>query len=105
VGRVSGIFFEGRISVTKTEKRMVEKNLDLIFEFEKYVLEHPGIVRKIPRNAIVSMRLQGDGKFNRWSKGLAEKQGGRKRPVYCVTIKKLKPALSRIAELEVERAA
>ncbi len=27
--------------MTRMDKKMLEKNLDLIFEFEKYVLEHP----------------------------------------------------------------
>lgn len=91
--------------MTKSERRMVETNLDLIFEFEKYVLEHPKVAKKIPRDAVVSIRLEGDEQFNRRSKRLAEKQGAGRRPVYCVTIKKLKPALSRIAGLEMERAA
>ena len=29
------------------EKKLIERNLDLIFEFEKYVLEHPEITEKI----------------------------------------------------------
>jgi hypothetical protein len=84
---------------------MIEKNLDLIFEFEKYVLEHPKLVKKIPRNAVVSMRIEGDEKFNRWSQRLAVKQRAGRRPLFCVTIKKLRPARSRIEALEVERAA
>lgn len=91
--------------MTKTEKELVNKNLDLIFEFEKYVLEHPELTKKIPRNAVVSMRIERDEKFNRWSQRLAAKHRRGKEPVFCVTIKKLKPARSRIAELEVERAA
>ena len=30
-------------------KKLIERNLDLVFEFEKYVLEHPEITEKIPR--------------------------------------------------------
>jgi hypothetical protein len=32
--------------MTAAEKKLVERNLDLIFEFEKYVLEHPEITEK-----------------------------------------------------------
>lgn len=91
--------------MTRLEKKMVEKNLDLIFEFEKYVLDHPDLANRIPRNAVVSVRLDGDDKFNRWSQRLAEKQREGRQPVYCVTIKKLRPVRSRIEELRVERAA
>ena len=56
------------------EKKLVERSLDLIFEFEKYVLEHPEITEKIPRDAIVFMKVAGDEKFNLWSARQAKKQ-------------------------------
>ncbi len=61
---------------------MMDKNLDLIFEFEKYVLEHPDFARGIPQNAIVSIRIEGDEFFNRWSQRLAKKHknGKKSRP-------------------------
>ena len=91
----------------QTNKKMIEKNLDLIFEFEKYVLEHPHFGKRIPPKAIVSMRIEGDERFNRWSQRLAEKQrnGNKNRPVFLVKIKKMKRAASRIEELMIERAA
>ncbi len=91
--------------MTKVEKKMVEKNLDLIFEFEKYILEHPTLVKKIPRNAVITIRVDGDVAFNRWSQRLAAKHRGTRRPVFHITIKKMRPARSRIEVLEVERAA
>ena len=48
--------------MTAAEKKLVERNLDLIFEFEKYVLEHPKITEKIPRN-----RSQKRFRETRWS--------------------------------------
>jgi hypothetical protein len=60
-------FFERRVAMTAAEKMMIEKNLDLIFEFEKYVLEYPEITEKIPRDAVVFMKVAGEQKFNRWS--------------------------------------
>ncbi len=91
--------------MTRLEKRMVEKNLDLTFEFEKYVLDHPDLADRIPRNAVVSVCLEGDDKFNRWSRRLAEKQRKGRQPVFSVTIRKMRPVRSRIEELRVERAA
>jgi hypothetical protein len=32
-----------RVAMTAAERRLIERNLDLIFEFEKYVLEHPEV--------------------------------------------------------------
>jgi hypothetical protein len=52
---------------------MVEKNLDLIFEFEKYVSQHPEIATDIPQDAVVFMHSEGNERFNRWSRRLAEK--------------------------------
>lgn len=84
---------------------MVDKNLDLIFEFEKYVVEHPDLAKRIPRNAVISMRVEGDDAYNRWSQELVAKQCGKGQPVFQVTIKKMRPAKSRIQALEIERAA
>ena len=50
-----------------SEKKHIERNLDLIFEFEKYVLEHQEITENIPRDAVVFMKIAGDKKFNLWS--------------------------------------
>ena len=91
--------------MTAAEKKMIEKNLDLIFEFEKYVLEHPGITEKIPRDAVVFMKVAGDQKFNRWSARVAKKQAKNRQPLISVTVKKMGPVHSRIEGLALEHAA
>jgi hypothetical protein len=91
--------------MTAAEKKLVEKNLDLIFEFEKYVLEHPGISEKIPPDAVVFMKVVGDRKFNRWSEQKARKQVKNGASLISVTVKKMKPVHSRIAGLALESAA
>lgn len=91
--------------MTAAEKIMVEKNLDLIFEFEKYVLEHPEITEKIPRDAVVFMKVTGDGKFNRWSERKARRQAKKGAPLISVTVKRLRPVHSRIEGLALEHAA
>ncbi len=87
------------------EKKMIEKSLDLIFEFEKYVLEHPEIAEEIPPGAVVSLRVAGDHKFNRWSERWAKKQAKKSAPVVSVTVKKMGPVHSRIKGLSLEHAA
>jgi hypothetical protein len=103
---VSGKVFEWRVPMTKKAKELTAKNLDLIFEFEKYILEHPDFGEQISRNSIVSMRVEGDKVFNRWSQELAETQlKKKKRPIVLVTIRRMRPAMSRIEELKIEQAA
>jgi hypothetical protein len=84
------------MAMTAAEKKMIEKNLDLLFEFEKYVLEHPEITEKIPRDAIVFMKLAGNQKFNQWSARWAKRQAKKGQPLISVTVKKLSPVRSRI---------
>ena len=91
--------------MTTAAKKMMEKNLDLIFEFEKYVLEHPGITEKIPPDAVVFMKVAGDEKFNRWSARWAKKQAKNGQPLISVTVKKMGPVRSRIEGLALEHAA
>lgn len=94
-----------RMAMKPAEKKLVEKNLDLIFEFEKYVLEHPEITEKISRDAVVFMKVVGDEKFNNWSERKARKQAKKGVPLISVTVKKMSPVHSRIAGLALEHAA
>jgi len=91
--------------MTAAEKKLVEKNLDLIFEFEKYVLEHPEITEKIPRNAVIFMKVGGDEKFNLWSERTAKKQAKKGAQLISITVKKMGPVHSRIEGLALEHAA
>ena len=68
--------------MTAGEKKMIDKNLDLIFEFEKYVLEHPELAEKIPRDAVVFMKVAGDRKVQPLERALCEKAGREGRTSY-----------------------
>lgn len=81
------------------------KNTELIKEFNRYVREHPEFADQIPKNAVVVMELEGNRKFNQWSRKLAESQAEEGQPIICVRIKKLKPLRSRIERLELKRVA
>jgi len=92
--------------MTRTDRAMVEKNLDLIFEFERYVAEHPGFVEKIPNDAILVFQVVGEATFNRWSRRVAQRQAKvARQSIVHVTISKMGPARSRIEALKIERAA
>ncbi len=81
------------------------KNTELIKEFNRYVREHPEFADQIPKNAVVVMELEGNRRFNQWSRKLAASQAGKGQPIICVRIKKLKPLRSRIERLELKRVA
>lgn len=91
--------------MTLSDKKMIEKNTDLIFEFDKYVLEHPEFSDDIPQNAVVVMQLEGDGRFNQWSSKLAKSHAEKGQPIVYVHIRKIKPLRSRIEKVELKRVA
>ncbi len=86
-----------------TEYIMEEKNAELVYEFDQYVVEHPEFADDIPNNAVVAMQLEGDSVFNAWSKKLAESQAEKDQPIIYVKIRKLMPVHSRIEDVELER--
>ena len=92
--------------MNRVEKAMVEKNLDLLFEFERYIVEHPSSAAQIPRDATVVLQVKGDEAFNQWSRRIGETQakkaGG---PIVEVRIRRLGPVRSRIQALEISQAA
>ena len=44
--------------------RFVDKNIMLVREFDRYVLEYPEFAEQIPDNALVVMQIAGDDEFN-----------------------------------------
>ena len=84
---------------------MEEKNAELIYEFDMYVIEHPEFAEKIPQGAIVVMQIEDDKEFNPWSKKLAKSQAEKGQPIIYIWIKELLPTHSRIKKLKLERVA
>jgi hypothetical protein len=93
------------MSIADFQRRMEERNADLIYEFDMYVLEHPEFAENIPDGAVVAMQLEGDEEFNEWSRRLARRHAEQGQPIVYVRIKKLVPFRSRIEELELEQVA
>ena len=67
------------------------KNTELVKEFNRYVREHPEFAEDIPKNAVVVMQLEGDRKYNQWSRKLAQSHAEEGQPIVYVRIQKLKP--------------
>ena len=53
-------------------KKLVEKNIKLSLEFDRYLSKHPGEFDKIPNKACIIITVKGDKKFNLNSKALAQ---------------------------------
>lgn len=79
------------------------KNTELTKEFNRYVREHPRFAEQIPNDAVVILQLEGDEEFNAWTHKLAESRRSEEAPLVVVRIKKLKPLLSRIEQIELEQ--
>lgn len=93
------------MKAAELQERMEERNAELIYEFDMYVLEHPEFAEKIPDGAVVAMQLAGDEEFNEWSRRLARRHAEQGQAMVYVRIKKLVPFRSRIEELELEQVA
>ena len=73
----------------------------LATEFDRYVIEHPKFAKKIPINSQIVLQVQGDKEYNEWSRKLAEKQRETGQSIVYITIKRLKPAKSRLFKPDV----
>ena len=78
-----------------------KKHAIMVTEFDRYVVEHPEFAEKIPRNAQIILQIEGDEKYNKWSREVAEKQHEPKQPVVYIKIGGLKPIKSRLIKPKV----
>jgi len=78
------------------------KQTDLITEFDRYIREHPEFAEQFPFNAVVCLQLEGDDEYNAWSRRVADQVAEAGQPIVYVRIKKLRPQISRIEEVEVQ---
>ena len=84
------------------KKEIALRNLALGFEFDKYLLEHPEILEKIPENALVVLLPQDDPELAKANIALAKKGREPGQPVVHVIIKALDPhPRSRVLDAEV----
>ena len=77
---------------------MEKKQAILATEFGRYVVEHPEFAAEIPENSQIVLQIEGDEKYNKWSRNIAEKQREQGQSLVYVSIKGLKPAKSRIIQ-------
>lgn len=88
--------------VHSKEMEMANRNVELIFEFERYLLDHPQLAEQIPDGAVMCFQLKEDEAFNKWSRKLAEERASKEgKPLVHIAIQRLRPIRSRIEKLEV----
>ncbi|MBI4522443.1 MAG: hypothetical protein HY695_01380 [Deltaproteobacteria bacterium] len=88
------------------EATLVQKNLELSFEFTRYLLAHPEMEEKIPRGAQVALLPDYDKRLARFNLKNSERQREEGQPVVYVRIRKLNPDRpSRLVGTKIERVA
>lgn len=80
------------------QETIVEKNITLSFEFERYLLEHPEMLEQIPDGAQVVLLPQDDPELYLINLNTAQKalQTGENVPIVFVEIEALAPPRSRL---------
>jgi hypothetical protein len=81
-----------------SQETVVEKNITLSFEFERYIQEHPEVLEQIPNNAEVVLLPKDDPELYRINLDIAQKrrQAGETSPVVYVEIEAVAPPRSRL---------
>ncbi|OGQ78363.1 MAG: hypothetical protein A3F90_01950 [Deltaproteobacteria bacterium RIFCSPLOWO2_12_FULL_60_19] len=88
------------------QNKLIEKNLELSFEFSRYLMAHPEVERQIPRGAQVVMLPEYDEGLKRFNLRNSKRHRDKGQPVVYVRIKKLaSDRPSRLIGTKVERVA
>ena len=88
------------------QSKLVEKNLELSFEFARYLLAHPEVEKQIPRGAQVVVLPEYDEELKRFNLRNSKRHRGKGQPVVYVRIKKLaSDRPSRLVGTKIERVA
>ena len=87
------------------EKEFVEKSLTLSFEFQRYLIAHPEIAQKVPKEAQILFILDDDPEFSEREKRLAESLKKEGQPIIFVEVEKILPPFeSRLVNPHIEPA-
>jgi len=84
------------------KKELAYKNLLLGVEFDKYLVEHPEIIDRIPNRSTMVFLPEYDDELYEANLKLAKKSVARGEKVVLVRIKKLAPSKSRIIRPRIE---
>ncbi len=88
------------------QSEMIEKNVELSFEFMRYLLAHPELEKRIPKGAQVVLLPDYDERLKRFNLRNSKRQREKGQPVVYVRIKGLVPERpSRLVGTKIERVA
>ena len=79
-----------------TKDETVKKNLDLHAEWMKYVFEHPEVLDKMPKGAVLVILPEDDKELYEENNKILEEHRKNGIPVFLVTMKTPKPQISKI---------
>ena len=87
-------FDRGYLKMTKN--KIIKKNLDLHGEWMKYVFEHPEVLDRIPKGAVLVILPEDDEVLYDENYKVLEENKIKGIPVFGVTMKTPKPQISNI---------
>jgi hypothetical protein len=88
------------------KQEVFEKNLVLITEFSRYILEHPEVAKRIPKDAVVVILPEYDQELAEENLKIAKAKREKDQPLVFVKVKKLAPVRkSRLVRPKVEIAS
>lgn len=88
------------------ERKLIEKNLELSFEFTRYLMAHPEVEKQIPSGALVVILPEYDDELKRFNLRNSKRGREKKQPVVYVRIKRLaSDRPSRLIGTKIERVA
>jgi len=77
-----------------TKDEIIKKNLDLHAEWMKYVFEHPEVLDKIPKGAVLVILPEDDKDLYDENYKILEENKKKKITVFVVTMKTPKPQIT-----------
>lgn len=88
-----------------TDKEFFEKSLEVSTEFDRFILAHEEIARKIPDNALIVFEIEDNPEFTAKGNQIAQIRKEPNQPLVKVKIKRLLPPLeTRLLEPELKIA-
>lgn len=79
-----------------TKEEIVKRNLDLHAEWMKYVFEHPEVLDRIPKGAVLVILPEDDDGLYAENSKILEENKKKNIPVFVVTMKTPKTQISNI---------
>ena len=76
----------------RSETELAKKNVEISFEFSRFVLNNPEMDRKIPDDAVVIFDVANDPELTAYNRRLAKRQKGSNQSFVVVHIKGLAPS-------------